>query len=336
MVTEPALRAAIDVLLGGYGLRRLGPSRAVAGGSVNENFRVETADGPRFLRLHAQPATAASIALEHRAIAWADTHGLPVNPPCRAADGTTARQIDGCWWSLYPWLDGAHVELDQLDARLAATLGATHGLLHATLRDFDDPAFVGVLWPRWQTAATLADIDAIEAAARVDPWLGAERSDVLEALALRRALLLRDGRPFGEFAGLPMQTVHGDFHERNVLLDTRGGVQAVVDWEMVRRSPQIYDLLRALTFTHLLDSPLLTDYLAGYSGYATIDAAQCEAGVALWWQLRLHSTWVQHTRFIDRDLRTHRFLANEAEFLRRFAEPSARAALVQRLQDAFS
>lgn len=334
-IAAPELHNAIDALLAAHGLLRADEAGTIADGAVNENFRVETNAGPRFVRLHAPGKSLEAIALEHRVLCWAGERGVPVNPPCRAADGATTRLIATRFWTLFPWIEPLHLRPETLDARGATTLGATLGLLQTTLAAFADPTLdqrpsdTG-----WRTADSLADLDAVAAIVRADQTLGAEQTEILAALALRRQLLLAQAQPDREFAMMAVQPLHGDYHERNVIVDARGDVRAVVDWDTVGRKPRVYELLRSLLFMKLLDSPLLDAYLAGYRRHVALDADECEQGVAFWWQRRLHTTWAYRTRFIDGDLRTHRFLAGESQQLRHWSDPAVRAALAQRLQTA--
>jgi Ser/Thr protein kinase RdoA (MazF antagonist) len=330
-----SVAASIDALLARYRLARISEPLVVEGGAVNQNFRVETDGGPRFVRLHAAATSGESIALEHRVIDWAAARGIPVNPPCLAVDGTATQAIDGRCWSLFPWLEPLHVRLDRLDARAAMLLGATLGQLQATLHDFADPVFDQRESDlRWQTARAAAVLEAVAAIVRADMSLGDEQAEIIAALALQQQVLLAQARPDSEFAAMTVQPLHGDYHERNVIIDRHGGVRAVIDWEMVRRKPRVYELLRSLAFMDLLDSPLLDAYLGGYRQHVRLAGDECEQGVAFWWQRRLHTTWAYRSRFIDGDRRTHRFLKGNAEQLRRWADPAARAALAQHLRTA--
>ena len=74
--------------------------------------------------------------------------------------------------------------------------------------------------------------------------------------------------------------------------------------------------------------------MAGYHRHATTSAEEAELGVELWWQSRLHSTWVYRTRFIEHDRRVDRFLTKpEGTPIDWLATPSVRADLAKRLQE---
>ena len=100
MVVQAEQLQAIDELLARYGYSRIGLPRPVHEGVLNENFRVETSAGPRFVRLHRPATTAASLGLEHEALRWAGERGIPVNPPLAARNGATFHTIGGRLWAV--------------------------------------------------------------------------------------------------------------------------------------------------------------------------------------------------------------------------------------------
>ena len=101
-----------------------------------------------------------------------------------------------------------------------------------------------------------------------------------------------EARPYSEVKNLGRQPVHGDFQERNVLFDEGTTPVALVDWELACRQPRAVALLRALSFMQLFDEPLLAAYLGGYSRHVTLLPEECAEAVEMWWQTRIHSTWI--------------------------------------------
>jgi Ser/Thr protein kinase RdoA (MazF antagonist) len=326
------LPQTLDTLLHRYGTRRLSEPVPVADSVVNENYRVATADGPRFVRLHHAQTTVEAVRLEHQATQWAGARGIPVISPLVARDSSTFQEVDGRLFTLYPWMEARQLRADAAPQE-AFTLGEMLGRLHAVLTEFTDVGLpdqdlVALLQTERVRISFARVVDAVSNA----PDLGDERTSILRFIERRLELLnLSAVEPAG-FDRLPCQAIHGDYHQRNVLVDERGGVAAVIDWERVRRAPRVAEVLRCMGFSNVLDTPALIDgFAAGYRRTVQLPAWECELGVALWWQLRLHSAWAYTTRFIDGDLRTHQFLAGEAETIERFSDEAVRADLARRL-----
>lgn len=237
---------AVDALLSLHGTARVGVPAVVSGGTLNQNYRIETSGGARFVRLHRSDVTAEAIRLEHRAMRWAGGRGIPVVLPLPTSDGATFHSLGGRLWSVFPWLEARRLQRGAINAAEAAVLGEMLGRLDAALASFPDDGVAAYGGSRrWSTEGALDELVAISALTRDDRSLGMRSGPLADAIALQIALLRSDAaRPDAGFDRLPIQIVHGDYHDDNVLLDEEGQVTAVVDWEMIRRGPRIYHLLR--------------------------------------------------------------------------------------------
>jgi Ser/Thr protein kinase RdoA (MazF antagonist) len=320
--------AAIDWLLPRYSARRLGPTNRVPDSVLNENYRVESTIGPLFVRIHRSTATLEAVAFEHRLIGWAGERGIPVLPPLATRDGFTVSACGANVMSVFPWRPWRTLTRQSMDAGGAAVLGAMLGRLHATLASFADETLREPSAPALlDTLRAATELRLVAARVRDEPALPVERQSLLTAIG-RQLQLLEATRPDTAFSRLPCQPIHGDYHNRNVLIDADGMVAAVIDWEMAQRSWRIYELLRCLTHSELVYTPaLVRSFAEEYRRHMALSADECAVGVELWWQLRLHSTWVYRTRFLEGDRRVGQFLASAAPFFARFADPAARADL---------
>ena len=128
---------------------------------------------------------------------------FPAIPALRATDGSTAAPLEGRLLSLYPFIDGAHLDREDPSqrgaaARLLAALHRVQSLITIAPRPPSGPEAPANL-PRPEDPPELVD-------AELDRWhaaiLGAE---------------------------LPRGLIHGDFYRRN-LLWANGELVGVVDW----------------------------------------------------------------------------------------------------------
>lgn len=326
--------AAIDLLLRRYGTVRRGPIAPVTASTINENYRVEMDSGPLFVRVHHAGATRDAVRLEQRALRWAGDRGIPVILPLPAGDGETIHALDGEQLSVYPWREWDSFVGRQLGLVEAERLGEVLGRIHVALTAFRDAALpeqdlAGALNPR----PALTDLAQVAAAVREEPMAATRRQALLAAIDRQRALLETLGsHDAGDFARLPRQPLHGDYHLGNVLADADGAVAAVIDWEMVKRGPPVYELLRCTTFSGLVSEPaLMRCFAQGYRRHVALTPDECTAGVELWWRLRLTSIWLYRTRFIDGDLRVDRLIDGSTAFFARFSHAAARTELARQL-----
>ena len=319
----------LDRLLVRYGLTRRGAPAPVADFVVNENFRVETIAGPRFVRFHHARVTSASIDREQRVMAWAGQRGIPIVAPLTATDGATKQTIGGRWFSIFPWVKFRQLRANA-DPAEARALGEMLGLLQKTLATFAEVA-VPVSGQQFNTARAVAELERVQRAIIADSTLGNSAPELLDTVAHKISLLKATSTDPSAYGRLPRHVVHGDYHHRNVLVDQQCNIA------VVQVIPRVQELLRCITFSGLLGLPEhIAAFMSGYRTHIGLSDEESIIGVDLWWQLRLHGTWAYRARFIDGDLRAHQFLADEDAVLRQFADHSARNRLVDALQAGVS
>lgn len=329
--------AAIDAALRNHGLTRHGPPRPVADSVLNDNFRVETERGPLFVRVHKETRMREAVEVEHAATAWAGANGIPVARALAGSGGATTHRIAGRFVSIHPWIEGHTLVRDRIERAGAAILGAIHGRVQAALTDFRHPALRGGRGgSAWDTEASIATLSRVDDLIRYYAAPGEEQLRIQETLRFRLDRLERgEGKPASRFAALPTGPAHGDFHERNVILGAPGAVVAVVDWEGVTLQPRVFELIRSLSFTGIVDDEAHTAaYLTGYSVAVALSPAECAMGVEMWWQSVLHDTWLFRERFIRGNRRGDRFWDEDAARVRQLAGPAYRVALARSLAAA--
>lgn len=328
------LQQTLDEALRLWGFERAGEPEPIADSVSNANFKVPTDHGNRFVRIHRRSRTRERLELEQRIIAWIGPRGIPVNPPLPSDDGRTLRSVGGRFVSVYPWLDVRTFCVPGLDQNAAAMLGGLLGRLQSTLVHLDDPALTTCPIARpWDTEASIEALSRVDDLIRYYPSPGEWRLEVQRTLRYKLGLLeSAEARPYTLFDDLPHQPCHGDFHERNVLLDSEGRLVAVTDWEMAGRMPRLFELVQSLTWLHLLDQPdEMESYLGAYAENAPIGAAHIPRAVDMWWQASLHNTWAFTEVFVRGDRSAGRFFAENDRHLRRFADPAFRTDLAERI-----
>jgi Ser/Thr protein kinase RdoA (MazF antagonist) len=323
-----AHRAAIAGLARTYAWELSGEPEQVPQSVSNANYKVKTTTGAWFVRAHRPSLARERLEREHGVMVWAGERGIPVALPLTDESGRTVHSIGGTLWSVFPWVEGRSLLRGTMTAREAGVLGAMNGRLHRVLADWP----VGNLHPNselsWDTEKSIADLSRVDDLIRYYP---APPEEHLRAQGwLRDQLAMLEGgaaRPATDFEGIPLQPCHGDPHERNLMVDAAGEPVAVVDWERFCLNPPAFEVLRTLTFAHLLDEPLLTAFLAGYRAENRLDAETIAPCVEFWWQSQLNNTWAYRDRFIKGNRAVEQFLADGSAALRRFSDAGYRTGL---------
>jgi len=202
--------------------------RPLGGGACQENFRVTTAEGARFvLRSDARQSLPGSIGRkqEYPVIAAAREMGTPTPEASHLGEGLVR---EGAWAYLLDWVDGEaigsrvvkHPAREQLPEQLAQALAAIHrvnpGTHELPLSGLEvDPAQAAVGFVREM-------VDALP-----------------EANAGLELALLWASENLPEPG--PVTLVHGDFRTGNFLVGD-GGLNAVLDWEFAHWGDPLDDV----------------------------------------------------------------------------------------------
>jgi Ser/Thr protein kinase RdoA (MazF antagonist) len=331
-ILDAAQLRRIDDALSRHGLSRRGEPVPIPNSVLNQNFRVPTTRQDVVVRLHAPKNKLDRLERERRAMLFARERGIPVRPPLTASDGRHFHSIGGLLVSVYPWLDALVPRRGSINPEQAATMGEMQGRIHRALRDFSDPELTDK--SGWDTEQSIADLSRVDDLIRYYPAPGETQLRIQEGLRFKLELLESPAaRPRSDFAALPLQPVHGDYHDGNVLFAADGSVLAVIDWERVGLVPALPEVLRSVTFSLLLEPDLLTPYLQGYALHDVFPAEDCALGVEMWWQAMLHDTWIYTERFV-RGVRTvDHFFADDAVRHRQFADPAYRQWLTGQVRE---
>jgi homoserine kinase type II len=314
----------IPVVLGLHGLSRFEIGEPVVGGTLNWNFSVHTDSGRKFVRRYQEDSTRDRIQGEHDLLFWLAERGVPVALPNETPGGATFVDVEGGRWAVFDWVEGERPPRGTLTPAHARMLGAAHGRVQELLADHPLSA-AATMSTRWDKGESLALIERVREAAAQDP-----DPRVVAAIARQtEALRSLDVLPPEAFAALPAQLLHGDFHDEQVIWQGES-IMAVVDWEMWKPDLRVRELARSLTFSNLLDSPLMEEYLAGYGQHIRLSEAECRLGLRLWWQSRLVGLWVWAAYFLHDNQRVRSLFPAAIEDVNRATDEPWKAALEDR------
>lgn len=317
--------AAIPQVLAAFGLGADGESKAVAGGTLNWNFRVETSAGAWFVRRCRDDLETERIEGEHALVRWVASRGVPAPLPLRTPDGSTLVEFEHGRWAVFPWVEGEVCPRGTLSAARARVLGSCHGRVQRVLADHPDSANAQLpgRWSKEESLRILNRIIHVAAEKQAEDWILA---GLRRQLAMLEAL---DVLPPQAFDSLPLQLLHGDFHDQQVLW--RGDeISAVVDWEIWHAEPRVWEVVRSLSFSLLLDDTNLQDYLGGYREHVQLSPNEVSLGLQLWWQSRVVGLWAWAAYFLQGNERVKAFFPEMIAELDRVADESWRESVKER------
>lgn len=252
-----------------FGLGAVHGHHAIAAGTINSNFSLDTERGRYFVRVNEGKAEV-DVAWEARLVSALAEGGVTTPSPLVAADGRPYAPLAterGKWVSVFPWRGGVHLMPGGVTPQRAQELGAALAQLHevgmklpASWRRgsiYDHDHLVG----RYQRFADTFD----PALARASKLLGEELAFAAASAPIRRRAT----------HGI----IHGDLFRDNVLWDA-GSLVAILDFEQASGGSLAYDLAVCINdwcWTGAPEPEIARALLAGYQKVRPLTAADREA-----------------------------------------------------------
>jgi homoserine kinase type II len=255
-------------IAGAFALGAVRGVRAIAAGTINSNFALDTERGAWFVRVN-EGKSLADVAWEARLVTALAAGGVITPAPVLARDGRPYAPLGatGKWVSVFAWRAGRHLGPEEITARVAGEFGAALASLHRT----------GLELPAAWRRSSIYDHDHLVArhaglATSDDPELARAIEVVGEELAAASAATsVRDRATHG--------IIHGDLFRDNVLWDA-GRLVAILDFEQASGGSLAYDLAVCLNdwcWRGAVRIDLAAALLAGYERVRPLTAGDREA-----------------------------------------------------------
>jgi homoserine kinase type II len=281
--------ADVRQILTRFGIDEYRAHAAIAVGTINTNIRVETARGPRFVRIN-EGKLLAEVEREAAIVAHIAARGVSTPVPATSVAGKPYGEWSGSYVSLFPWVPGRTLQRDELTPDHARQVGRALAGLHVAGADFPDRR-PGRYEPD-EIARRLAYIKQVaggddelrDAVATLEPELGALAGD--------------------RISGVPLGLIHGDLFVDNVMFDEAGHMTALLDFEQASWGRLIYDVAVTLLAFGFGREDFRDDvtraFIAGYAAVRPLDAKEKQAFGA---ELRFAACRFTVTRITDIHLR---------------------------------
>jgi homoserine kinase type II len=278
-----------------FALGTLQSSRAIAAGTINSNFLLDSDRGRFFLRVN-EGKSEADVAWEAQVVTALADRGVITPKPIAARDGRPyAAIIAGDhaaatkWASAFAWRAGHHLDAESVTPHHAHAFGRALAQLHVA----------GLELPAdWRRTSIYDHAHLVDRFARIerehDPQLTSARDTLRAELAFAEASApIRAAATHG--------LIHGDLFRDNVLWDG-DQISAILDFEQASGGSLAYDVAVCINdwcWSERDRAPrieLATELLAGYRSVRPLTDAD---RAALPIELRASATRFTITRITD-------------------------------------
>lgn len=277
--------ADVAAIAGGFALGTPRRWRAIAEGTINSNFEIDTERGRFFLRVNEGKAIG-DVTYEGELVAALAERGVPAPVPLASSEGTRLLHHDGLLISAFAWRPGVHRAASEVTARDAATVGAVLAKIHVA----------GLELPRAMRRPSIYDHAHIRG--RFESFRTRVDNVLADAIALLGAELAWLEQRAGLRAAATHGVIHGDLFRDNVLFEG-DELTAVLDFEQASGGSLAYDLAVAINDWAWAAGPRPEVARALVEGYETIRTLPDADRAALPIELRAAATRFTVTRITD-------------------------------------
>lgn len=288
----------------------------VTRGFLSENHILATRNGETkyFLKRY-RFDTEEKIAEIHIAKKYFTEKGIPIILPIPQHNNTTYVNVDGAYFAIFPYVDGRHIDRDDLSPTAIISLGETLGAIHLAGKDAAIP--ITGKFEGWNKEKLLARNTELQTIIRTKSELGAFDENALKDLELRRNIIENNTKTFEDFYLLSDHLIHGDYHGDNVFFDTADHVSFVFDLEKSIYAPRTFELFRSMTFlfckNEFSDIGIANArlYVQSYLRIYLASREELRAGLQVFFLRFVHGFWVQNEHYLKGNTRVDQFLVQD-------------------------
>lgn len=292
---ESQEQVAQDVLASYYGIRCV-TIRPIGYGLINWLARVDAGNQSYALKRY-NPAyfepqnVEQSVDAQHHCY----TRGVPVPALLPNHDGQSITWAPDAGYVLSEYVEGRHLQRGQYSRAAARSLGETVGQVVLALadnwRELREP------WTLPKPHETISRFERLLAAAEQGTTELDRRT--AQDVRFRLAYLHRHSDLYARVSVLPMQWIHGDLLETNVLFAAHDKVSAVMDFDNTRVLPRGFDFMWALAYCITPLVPEREHYLRGYLDTVQPTRDELTTYVPLWMYLAVCDIWPLEIRYLE-------------------------------------
>jgi len=268
----------------------------VRAGHMCHNYAIATATKRYFLKQY-RPQSQPSVLEVKEAETFFAKQGFPVILPLKTNLGEVVFEIEGSWFSLFPFVEGHAPRASELTKPMIKSLATMLARMHrAGIQDKPLHYAPIRLWKRE---------DFFESLHRLESFLLMQESVTpMQQFALNslriQAEYLDEHREIPEDFSLRFDCLlHGDFIYTNVFFDAGGEINAIYDFERTGIGPRAYELARSLFLTCFDDGwekknhAFAGLFLKAYLEQFPLEYDEFLQGARMYAQHFMHMTWLE-------------------------------------------
>lgn len=285
----------------------------VSGGYLSENYALADGDTKYFLKKHRhkdeQQVKGVCLAEDFFA-----EGGVPVILPLPTKWGDSLFEHAGSFYSLYPFVNGRHIERGKLSEKAAVSLGETLARIHKRGKESTLP--ISERFNAWDTEKFLRKAALIEAEIAGEKPTSEFGTLTLENLRLKKDAISKNTVTYEDLSLPSDHLIHGDYFCDNVFFGEEGRVSSVFDFEKTQYAPPLYELFRSM-FVSFFSIPsegnllIAKKYVDAYLAVYPFPKDLVRRSLTAACLKQIHSIWIEEEHYLKHSTRPDDLLPSQ-------------------------
>jgi len=279
-----------------FGFSRVEAHSSIHSGYKAKNFKI-LADGELyFLKEYRQRMSEAVFQIKNAEQFFAQK-GIPVLLPKKDVHGRSAFYLHGHWCSLFPFVESHALRVTDLSDEETRRLGTLLACVHIAGASVDvdqfQPFHLANKEQFFWEANELVQILREQAEPR--PF----DENIICTLEKKKRLIEQLHDSIFELDPGNQVLIHGDLTYQNVLVDEKGNMTHVIDFENTCVAPRSYEFARSMMINCFDDGwedihfHFARVFLKAYQSLIPLSFEEFYQGVLLYWANVMHTTWLE-------------------------------------------
>jgi len=295
----------LDKLAEEYGFTQLTFLNEVEKGISARNVIVSAEDGSQLFVKNFKKTDVEKIDNSERVANYiSENSDLPVVLPLKNKQGKSHVTFSGQTFSVFPYVENVQyspAEGGPERLALVKKLGETLGKIHAVSMNVAIPEAIESIstWSILDQKKSVMQYEEIKKIIKEKDAVDEYDKKALEFIEIKTSLL--EKRDFTKKDEQLLAVCHGDFHKGNILLNDKGGVLGICDWDFSGVGNPYLEFIQSFNmciirrdFEHLNNKKDATTIF--FEGYASccgfkFEMIELEYATEIWYQKLLTSNW---------------------------------------------
>jgi homoserine kinase type II len=295
----------------------------VKGGYLSQNYILKTTKGNLFLKQYSNAYTEEQIKDINKVANFFSRNNIPVILPLPTTEDKEYFIFNNRIYSLFPFVNGVKLDRRNIDSENISSLAKTLADIHILSLN-KPPIQINAYQGAIDTTAFFKDSPRILNALSSIKEKSSFDKLALDLLTLKQNIVNKNIEKIKTLQVKTTHLLHGDYHEKNVFLDTKGIVKNIFDLEKTNLGDRLYEVVRSMDYICLNEEyddggvEKAHVYIRAYNQLYPIEKKDFFDALESYYFKKANSLWVEKTHYLECSDRVDCFLVNQLNSLRFF------------------